>query len=52
MKALKTNDSDSQSSENVIRGDCYQFLTGRVPIYMVLIPSRNIASLSYEIDLK
>jgi hypothetical protein len=51
MKALKTNDSDSETFENVIRGNSYKFLTYWVPIDMVLIPRRNIARLSFEIDL-
>jgi hypothetical protein len=51
MQALKTNDSDPESFENVIRGNFYYFLNVCVPIDMILIPRRNIARLSFEIHL-
>jgi hypothetical protein len=51
MQALKMNDSHSESFEDVTRRNCYHFLTYWVSIDMVLIPRRNIASLSFEIDL-
>jgi hypothetical protein len=51
MQELKTKDSVSQSFENVIRGNCYQYSSDWFPISMVLIPISNIANLSFEIDL-
>jgi hypothetical protein len=51
MQALKTNVSDSVANENFIRGNCYYFLTDWVPINTLLIPRRNVSSLSFEIDL-
>jgi hypothetical protein len=48
---MKTNDSESESIENVIRGNCYNFLTDWVPTDTLLIPRCNVASLSSEIEL-
>jgi hypothetical protein len=51
MRTSQTNDSANQTFENVIRGNCYKFLNDWVLIDMVHIHRRNIAFLSFEIDL-
>jgi hypothetical protein len=52
IRTSKTNDSDPQTFINFTRVQYSYFLSKWGPIHMVLIPSMNKTSFTFDIDLK